>query len=73
MSFPKLPDRYKFYLEVFNTAGGMYELTPLEQSLTWEFEKEAKLGIKRRKLATKLTFYNNANRGITDFDVIYST
>jgi len=70
MSFAKLPDRYKFYLEVFNTAGGMYEVTPLEQSLTWEFEKESKLGIKRRKLATKLTFYNNANRGITDFDVI---
>lgn len=70
--FPLLRDTYRFIVEVTatDTGTGFYELTPMEQKLEWRWSRDNELGVWGKELATKLTFRNNAAKGIFDFDIL---
>lgn len=70
--FPLLHDTYRFILEVTatETDNGFYNLTPTNQRLEWRWSNENDLGVWAMELATKLTFRNNSNKNIYDFDIL---
>lgn len=45
-------------------------LYPREQKLIWTYEREDKLGLFRKKLTSKLTFSNNAEKNRYDFTIL---
>jgi hypothetical protein len=70
--FPLLSQTYRFYVEVLNsdTESGFYALSPMEQKLDWKWSKDNELEVWGKELSTKLTFRNNAAKGIYDFDFL---
>ena len=70
--FPLINDTYRFYVEVISTdtGTGFHALTPMQQRLEWKWSKDNELGVWSKELLTRLTFRNDAAKGIFDFDVL---